>query len=124
MRLPEKWEIIYYEDRNGGSPIEEFIDGLPSVMHQARVLAVIGLLEEHGVGLHRHYADLLEDGIHELRVRVGRLRYRILYFYWQRNKIVLTHGFAKTTRRVPEREIRRARRYREEWLSRRKTEKR
>ena len=118
MPSTKQWEVIYYTDPRGVSPVREFIDNLPSKRAQARILALIGLLEEKGIYLHRPYADLLEDGIHELRVRVSKLRYRVLYFFWQEEKIVLTHGFTKVTKRVPKREIERAKAYRDDWITR------
>ena len=62
MPSAEQWEVIYYTDSRGVSPVRKFIDNLPSKRAQARILALIGLLKEKGIYLHRPYADLLEDG--------------------------------------------------------------
>ena len=48
-----------------------------------------------GFELRRPMADLLEDGIYELRVRVGKVNYRILYFFHGRNVAILTHAMTK-----------------------------
>jgi len=114
--LASQWKVYYYTESKGGCPVKEFIDSLPS-REQARILARIGFLEEKGIALHRPYADLLEDGIHELRAKVSKLRYRVLYFFWERKKIVLTHGFTKVTRRTPKSEIKRAKAYRDDWIA-------
>ncbi len=46
--------------------------------------ALIGHLEEDGHELRRPTADILRDGIHELRAMKGRVNYRILsLFSWQ-----------------------------------------
>ena len=111
------WRVVHYETVDGACPIEKFLDGL-TTKERAKALAAIDLLEEEGPDLHRPYADTLKDGIHELRVRVSRLRYRVFYFFCNRQDIVLTHGFKKKVSRVPEREIKRACRYREDWLGR------
>ena len=112
------WKLVYYTDSEGRCPIEEFIDALPSATEKGRMMALLHLLEEEGIHLHRPYADLLEDGIHELRTKVSKLRYRVFYFFWQGNRIVITHGIIKTTKRVPPREVRRAKVYRDDWLAR------
>ncbi len=57
-------------------------------------------------------------GSTNFRVRVSRVRYRVLYFFWKRGDIVLTHGITKKTGRVPETEIDRAVQCREDWLRR------
>ncbi len=88
--------------------------GLPA-KHRAKVLASVTLLEEEGNRLGRPVAAHLEDGIYELRVRVSTIRYRILYYFWKRRTIVLTHGFVKKDAPVPASEIERAESFREEW---------
>lgn len=111
------WRVVHYETKDGACPIADFLDGL-TVKEKQKALAAIDLLEEEGPHLHRPYADTLKDGIHELRVRISRIRYRVFYFFCDRYDIVLTHGFKKKVSRVPETEIKRACRYREDWLGR------
>jgi phage-related protein len=67
-----------------------------------------------GHELRRPYADYLRAGVHELRARVGRVNYRILYFFGD-DEIILSHGFTKE-REIPDAEIERARRHRSEAL--------
>ena len=111
------WRVVHYDTADGTCPMGEFLDGL-TAKERAKVLAAIDLLEEEGPNLHRPYADTLKDGIHELRVRISNLRYRVFYFFCDRYDIVLTHGFKKKVGKVPETEIKRACRYREDWLGR------
>lgn len=117
MAADNAWRVVHYETEDGACPIEKFLDGL-NRRERAKALAAIDLLEEEGPDLRRPHADTLGDGIHELRVRVSRIRYRVLYFFCDRYDIVLTHGFKKKTGPVPETEIKRASRYREDWLRR------
>ncbi len=118
MTTDRRWRVVHYDKEDGTCPIAEFLDSLTTEERQ-KVLARIDLLEEMGPNLHRPYADTLGDGMHELRVRVTKLRYRILYFFCDRDDIVLTHGFTKKVHRVPPNEIKRAKRYRKDWLRRR-----
>jgi len=117
MSAEPKWRVVHYETEEGDCPIAEFLDGLTR-KERAKVLAQIDLLEEKGPNLHRPYADLLRDRIHELRVRMSPSGYRVLYFFCHRTDIVLTHGFRKQTARVPKAQIDRAKRYRAEWIGR------
>ncbi len=77
-----------------------------------------GLLKEHGMNLHRPFADLLEDGIHELRMKITGDQVRVLYFFCFRDVIVLTHDFNKTSDKVPAREIALAKMCRMDFLNR------
>ena len=65
----------------------------------------------------RPYADLLADGIHELRLKLSGDQVRALYFFCFQDYIVLTHAFVKLVDRVPETEIRRAKTCRADFLS-------
>ena len=45
--------------------------------------------------MRRPEADLLRDGIYELRIGLQRVNYRILYFFHGRAAAVLAHGLTK-----------------------------
>jgi phage-related protein len=68
--------------------------------------------------LTRPYADLLGDGIHELRIKLTGKQVRILYFFCYRQYIILTHSFVKNTDKVPTNAINKAKRLREDFLKR------
>jgi phage-related protein len=53
----------------------------------------------------RPYADVLKDGIHELRIKLSGEQTRIVYLFCYRTCIVLTHSFIKRTARASEAEI-------------------
>jgi phage-related protein len=115
--MDNKWFVIYYESAEGKCPVTEFIDSR-SKRNQAKILSVISFLEEIGPTLPRPLADLLEDGIHELRIKLSGNQIRILYFFCYKNIIVLTHAFPKTTDKTPKPEIKKAQKYREDFLQR------
>jgi len=73
---------------------------------------------ERGPDLPRPYADLLTDGIHELRLKLSGDQVRILYFFCYKEYIILTHVFTKQTDVVPPSEIKRAQKCRDDFLSR------
>lgn len=97
--------------------MNEFLDNLEKKT-RAKVFKWLSLLEEQGPTLPRPYADVLEEPIRELRVSLGRLEARLLYFSHKRTIVVVTHGFLKKTRTVPPAEIERALRARTDWLNR------
>lgn len=76
----------------------------------------LSLLEEHGPTLPRPYADLLYDGIHELRLTLSGNQARVLYFFCYRKFIILYYGFLKNTQRVPDKFIRKVAAYRNDFL--------
>lgn len=73
----------------------------------AKCVAMINRLAALGHELRRPHADLLRDGIYELRVRHQRVNYRILYFFHGQNVAFLAHGLVKE-KRVPDVDIERA----------------
>jgi phage-related protein len=119
--MEKQWEIELYSDANGTCELADWLTKL-KLSHRDKVLAWIDKLQEEGPLLPRPYADLLKDGIHELRVKVAHNQVRILYFFIFENRIVLTHRFIKNTSKVPEKEIKRAQNIRSEYIERSKNE--
>jgi hypothetical protein len=115
--MTQKWHVLYYESADGVCPVQEFIDTRKD-RDQAKILSWVSLLEERGPNLPGPYADVLIDGIHELRLKLTGEQFRILYFFCYREFIVLNHIFAKRTDVVPASEIKRAQKYRDDFLSR------
>ena len=69
-------------------------------------VAAIARLADFGHELRRPLADILRHGIYELRIRKGRVNYRILYFFHGRNLAILGH--ALTEDKVPKADVERA----------------
>ncbi|MCR5310744.1 MAG: type II toxin-antitoxin system RelE/ParE family toxin [Lachnospiraceae bacterium] len=84
----------------------------------AKMYWAIDLLEEFGPQLRQPYSKPLGDGIFELRSEIGSDITRVLYFFVFGKKAVLTHGFVKKSRKTPREEIKRAKQYRTEYMSR------
>jgi phage-related protein len=98
-----KTDVVFYREEDRSVPILDWLDSLPA-KGQDRCLAYISLLEDYGHELRRPQADYLRDGIYELRPSVGRIHYRILYFFSGKAVVVISHGIAKESR-IPPKEI-------------------
>ena len=112
-----KWKVSYYSNKNGVMPVKDYIDNL-SIRERAKTMAFIELLEDRGPNLPRPYADLLDDGIHELRIKLTGTQVRILYFFCYQNIIVLTNVFDKHSNKVDNAEIELAKKSRIDFLKR------
>lgn len=90
-------EVFFYQEATGHSPVVEWLEELRKLNQAAyaKCAAVIQRLEEAGHELRRPTADLLRDGIHELRVKRGRVNYRLLYFFHGRCVAILAHALTK-----------------------------
>ena len=113
----QEYEIEFYEKQNGECPVEDFLLHM-DVKLRAKMLGIMGILKEKGNLLREPYSKYLEDGIFELRGSVGNNITRVLYFYYYEKKIILTHGFIKKTQKTPAGEIKKAKRYRKDYLER------
>ncbi len=104
-----------FRDKDGTVPLDVWLDHLETRDEEAFVncLAAITELEKRGYELRRPTADILDDGIYELRPHSAKGQYRILYFFSGQNVVVLTHGFFKKGWPVPLKEINRAKEIRE-----------
>ena len=112
-----EFEIVFYDKADGTKPAKEFILGLEPKI-KAKMLRIIDILGINGEKLREPYSKLLNDGIFELRVQAGSDISRVLYFFVIGKKVVLTNGFIKKTPKTPPSEIKRAKSYRAEYLSR------
>ena len=112
-----KFIVEFYETENGNIPVEEFLKML-DVKMRAKLLGIIKILQEKGNRLREPYSKHLDDGIFELRGKVGSDILRVLYFFYYNKKIILTNGFIKKTQKAPKTEIDKAKKYRSDYLER------
>lgn len=88
----------------------DWLAGVPPKVRDKFIVRV-ERLAECGSALRRPEADILRDGIYELRVRHMRINYRILYFF-RGQRAVLCHGLTKG-QEVVDQDIQRARQRRD-----------
>ena len=109
------YEVSHYKDRNGRSPIKDYIDRLNNLaakgdkdshIKAGQIAAHIVRLERLGHRIREPYAKNLGNGLWELRP----IRDRILYAAWENNSFILLHIFKKDTQKTPKREIEQAKR--------------
>ena len=113
----QSYEVIFYDLEDGTEPAKEFLLSL-DVKMRAKMLRTIDLLAVNGAELREPHSKPLDDGIFELRAKVGSDITRVLYFFMVGKRVILTNGFVKKTVKTPPAEIARAKRYRAEYLGR------
>ncbi|HEV3203637.1 MAG TPA: type II toxin-antitoxin system RelE/ParE family toxin [Gemmataceae bacterium] len=98
--------VVFYCEGNGEAPFLNWLDTLPEKA-QDKCRLKIERLRALGFELRRPEADFLRDGIYELRVRLRKINYRVLYFFHSNIAAVVSHGIIKE-RIVPPNEIEKA----------------
>jgi phage-related protein len=94
-------KIVFYEDEEGSSPVEQFLDRLDESA-KAKITARIEFLGKYWRHVRRPLVDYLEDGLYELRVQFAKDKVRVIFAYMFKDYIVLLHGIIKRTAKVPE----------------------
>lgn len=112
-----QFTIEFFEDEKGNKPVEDFLLSLDYKM-RAKLLSLLEILQEKGTFLREPYSKHLDDGIFEIRGKVGSDITRILYFFYHDGKIILTNGFYKKTQKTPSRELKLAKKRRNVYLKR------
>lgn len=74
-----KFEIQFYEKENGECPAEEFLMESDKKM-RAKLAGIIQILQEKENLLREPYSKHLDDGIFEIRGKVGSDISRVLFF--------------------------------------------
>ena len=112
-----QFTVIFYEDVTGDKPVENFLLSLDIKM-RAKLIGILQILQEKGNQLREPYSKHLEDGIFEMRGKVGSDITRVLYFFYLDGKIILTNGFIKKTQKTPRKEIKLAKLRRQDYIER------
>jgi phage-related protein len=101
-------DIVFYQ-HEGDVPVLDWLRELRSSDPKAyeKCVAAIGRLHEFGHELRRPLADTVRDGIYELRIRKGRVNYRILYFFYGKDLAILAHALTKEDK-IPKADMERA----------------
>ncbi len=90
-------EVRAFRDHRGNIPLQAWLEELEQSEPRAyeKCLGLILQLEEKGHELRRPTSDALRDGIRELRAKVGRVNYRLLYFFFGKDLACCSHGITK-----------------------------
>ena len=101
--------VVFFQESFGVSPVLDWLLELRATNPKAwaNCRASVELLAQLGHELRRPAADILRDGIYELRAKQGHVQYRILYFFHRRNVAILAHALTKEDQ-VPATDIKRA----------------
>ena len=98
-----KWIIEYFNEK-----IEKLILCLPSGL-LARYLHLTDLIEEFGPNLEMPHTKPLGDKLFELRIKSKEGIARVFYCTKIGKRIVVLHSFVKKTQKIPEKELKIAR---------------
>jgi phage-related protein len=99
------WNVDFFKDQDGILPVRGWMLDLPKEV-RGKLLARVEMLREHGPSLDFPYTSQIEGRLRELRLRLGKTRYRVLYFFDDFRTCVLLHGFTENTAAVPPAETR------------------
>lgn len=106
---------------NGKIPVQDFLYSLNPKL-RAKAFSDIELLKQLGTELREPYVKPVKGkdnkGLYELRIKFSSDIARIFYFTYYNNKFVLLYGFIKKTMKTPENEIKKARKYMEDYKRR------
>lgn len=118
------YTVEFYETKDGECQVWDFLEELrikaatnkdARIQHKQASL-YIELLQQNGTHLNENITKHLEDGIWELRPGNNR----VFYFFFQDDIFVLPHQFRKKSQKTPKREIEKAKRERDDYLTRRR----
>ena len=121
------YTVEFYETQDGECQVWDFLEGLrikaasnkdARIQHKQASL-YIELLQQNGTHMNENITKHLEDGIWELRP----VNNRVFYFFFQDDIFVLLHQFRKKSQKTPKREIEKAKRERDDYLSRKENNK-
>ena len=96
------WQVEFYADPRGKSPVVDFINGLP-VQDRVRVRNALRLLREFGILLRLPHARPISGQPKLWELLAGGVR--LFYFAHAGRRFIVLHGFRKKSAKTPAREI-------------------
>jgi phage-related protein len=104
------YDVEYYKSSSGNIPLKDFLLSIKrnDTRKMATIRHYLNMLVEYGPKINENFkkgsSKKLRENLFELRPNNNR----ILFFYCTNRKIVLLHGFTKTTPKTPNKEIEKA----------------
>jgi len=95
------WNVDFYREDDGSFPVRAWLDDLPEEA-RGKVIARVDLLKKGGPAVDFPYTSQIEGRLREARLRMGKTRYRVLYFFDRERTAILLHGFTKKTAAIEE----------------------
>ena len=112
--------IEFYRTKHRRCPVEDFLRTLAPKESQ-KILWVFRLIERIDRVASNYFKKLIGTAnIWECRIPTQKGTYRFFGFFVQGIKLILTHGYSKKTQKTDPREIRRAEKYKQDYLNRHK----
>jgi len=113
-----EFTVEFYENQNGRSPVQEFIDALKQSDPGDFVAVLAGLAKLRHRDYHREpLSKALGNGLFELR-HVGKLNTRVLWFFMKGRRIVAVDGIRNKGQSIPARDLDVARERMRDWRER------
>lgn len=113
----KKIEFEFYRRSNGKVEFVEFLKKIPR-KDQIKLLATINNIQEYGISIaiKEQWVKKLDKNLYELRSKVSNNIQRVIYFHYENNRYVITHGFTKKTQKTPLKELKHGIALRNEYL--------
>lgn len=114
------FQLVFYEDSNGDSPVYDLISSLDqsdskdAKIQLKQIMFQLDILQRLGTRAPKNYVEHIWGDIWQ--VRAGKNR--IFFFFWKDDHFVLLHSFVKKTQQTPASEKKQAERERIDWINR------
>lgn len=112
-----KGNVKYYLTSKNENPVSDFLNTL-SGKQQGKILRIFSCIRDYGLdSVIPHIKKLTGTPLWEIRI-LGKDNIRILYISFQKDGIVVLHGFIKKKQKTSPREIQTAINRHNDWLKR------
>ena len=101
-------KVVLFKEEDGTVPLLDWLEAAQVTEGRGQVPGPHGAIARVWQRTAAPEADYLRDGIYELRTKVGRVRYRMLYFFHGRAAAIVSHGLIKPGAAVEPKEIEKA----------------
>src|SRR3989339_632905 len=91
--------ITYFTYQSGANPVKDFINSLET-KQKIKVFHILNIIIKYGIkSIPQHIRKLTGMPLWEIRI-LGKDNVRIIYFFQQKEMIILLHGFIKKSQKT------------------------
>ena len=114
--MEDKYEIIFFQKNNCKKPVFEYLENIPP-KDSSKIIDFIEKISIYSEFRREPFSRQLDRKLRELKVDFSSNRHRIIYFFNVSKTIILLNAFTKKTSKTPIKEIKKAKKYMQEYLN-------
>ena len=116
--MNEQPKLVFFRTDAGREPVREWIEKFDETDERTIYAVIRAVRADWNTSLHKRRVKKLAEALWEIRCRISKKRTARLIFTRDGNDMMLLEGFIKKSQKTPQKNLKLARKRKDEWKSR------